>query len=87
MKETNRFFDTENSGHQHNQILCVPEHGFIVSIQKHKVTFDVYNENKNYSPPITSYLEYLFSGYTIGIKSSEKYELFKTLENINILYM
>lgn len=84
--ETNRFFN-KGDPHRRKRVIPVEKYGMVVYIKPYKVSFDIYNEKKNYQDTLKEYLEFLFIGKTIGISTPVGYEHTIDTKKVNIFQL
>lgn len=81
--ETNSFFN-KLAPSTKCSVIPVESHGMVVTIQAYKVSFNIYDDRKDYEELIKKYLEILFFNKTVGIHTSSDYEWKIKVPNVNI---
>ena len=83
---TNRYFN-DGIPQMNKHVIPVEMYGMVVHIQPYEVSFNVYNENRNYKEAIEKYIDFIFSGKTIGITMSEECAWKPKTSKVNIFQM
>ena len=83
---TNRYFNN-GMARPKRHVIPVELYGMVVHIQPYRVSFSVYNENRNYKEAIEKYIEFIFSGKTIGITMSDECTWKPEISKVNIFQM
>lgn len=84
--DANKYFIKNRKKGVVYKVFDVDEGGFIVSIKKNKIEFDIYKEGNRQTDKIIVFIEKVFKNKIIGIRCSKKdCEWINQIKNVEII--
>lgn len=85
LRKTNQCFSkNRNSGYLYS-IIPVEEYGFIVSVKKREVSFEIYKEVENQEKKICDFLTMTFNNKTVGVRATGPCDWIKNIKNVRVI--